>query len=63
MEQFVAMTALKGGLLKNDLLFFLDKKYLRDFVDMLARAEKYARAEEVFQLWDAESKECPVGSD
>ena len=42
LDQSVAMAALKGGLQKNDLLFSLEKKYPRDFADLLAWAEGYA---------------------
>ena len=49
------MAALKGGLQKNDLLFSLEKKYPRDFADLLARAEGYARAEEAFKMKDEEA--------
>ncbi|KAG1360573.1 hypothetical protein COCNU_09G000360 [Cocos nucifera] len=35
------MVALKGSLQKNDLLFSLKKKYIRNFANMLARAEGY----------------------
>ena len=52
MDQSVAMAALKSGLQKNDLLFSLEKKPPRDFADMLARAENYARAEEAFEAKD-----------
>ena len=56
------MTALKSGLQKNDLLFSLEKKYPRDFADLLARAEGYVRAEEAFKLKDEEAaKEQQVG--
>ena len=48
------MAALKGSLQKNDLLLFLEKKYPRNFADMLARAESYARAEEAFEAKDGE---------
>ncbi|KAG1363562.1 hypothetical protein COCNU_11G003890 [Cocos nucifera] len=54
LDQSVAMAALKGGLQKNDLLFSLEKKYPRNFADMLARAESYARAEEAFDAKDDE---------
>ena len=49
------MAALKGDLQKNDLLFSLKKKYPRDFADLLARAEGYARAEEAFKMKDEET--------
>ena len=49
------MAALKGGLQKNDLLFSLEKKYPRDFADLLAQAEGYARAEEAFKMKDEET--------
>ena len=49
------MIALKGSLQKNDLLFSLEKKYPRDFADLLARAEGYARAEEAFKMKDEEA--------
>ena len=55
MDQSVAMAAMKGSLQKNDLLFFLKKKYPRDFADLLARVEGYARAEEAFKLKDEEA--------
>ena len=56
------MAALKSGLQKNDLLFSLEKKYPRDFADLLARAEGYARAEEAFKLKDEEAaKERQAG--
>ena len=49
------MAALKGGLQKNDLLFFLKKKYPRNFIDLLARTEGYVRAEEAFKAKDDEA--------
>ena len=49
------MAALKDGLQKNDLFFFLEKKYFRNFVDMPARAEGYARVEEAFKQKDDEA--------
>ena len=55
LDQSVAMAALKGGLQKNDLLFSLEKKYPRNFADLLARAEGYARAEEPFKMKDEET--------
>ena len=55
LHQSVAMVALKGGLQKNDLLFSLEKKYPRDFANLLARAEGYARAEEAFKMKDEET--------
>ena len=56
------MATLKDGLQKNDLLFSLKKKYLRDFADLLAWAEGYARAEEAFKMKDDEAaKEWQVG--
>ena len=55
LDQSVAMAALKGGLQKNDLLYSLEKKYPRDFADLLARAEGYARAEEAFRMKDEET--------
>ena len=62
MDQSVAMAALKGGLQKNDLLFSLEKKYPRNFVDLLARAEGYAQAEEAFKMKDEETaRERQVG--
>ena len=62
MDQSVAMAVLKGGLQKNDLLFSLKKKYPRNFADLLARAEGYARAEEAFKMKDKEAvKERQAG--
>ena len=56
------MAALKSGLQKNDLLFSLEKKYPRNFTDLLAQAEGYARAEKVFKLKDEEAtKEQQAG--
>ena len=56
------MAALKSGLQKNDLLFSLEKKYPRDFADVLARAEGYARVEEAFKMKDEEiARERQVG--
>ena len=55
MVQSIIMAALKDGLQKNDLLFFLEKKYPQDFTDMLARAEGYARAQEAFKLKNEEA--------
>ena len=55
LDQSVAMATLKGGLQKNDLLFSLKKKYPRNFADMLAWVEGYARAEEAFKLKDDEA--------
>ena len=55
LDQSVAMAALKGGLQKNDLLFSLEKKYPRDFANLLARAEGYAQAEEAFKMKDEEA--------
>ena len=49
------MVALKGSLQKNDLLFSLEKKYPRNFTDLLARTEGYARAEEAFKMKDEET--------
>ena len=62
LDQSVTMAALKSDLQKNDLLFSLKKKYPRDFTDLLARAEGYARAEEAFKLKVEEAtKEWPAG--
>ena len=55
MDQSVAMAALKSGLQKNDLLFFLKKKYPRNFADLLAQAKGYIRAEEAFKMKDEET--------
>ena len=49
------MAALKDGLQKNNLLFSLEKKYPRNFANMLARTEEYARAEEAFKAKDNEA--------
>ena len=46
LDQSVAMIALKVGLLRNDLLFLLKKKYPKDFTKMLERAKKYIHTEE-----------------
>ena len=62
MDQLVAMAALKSGLQKNDLLFTLKKKYPKDFADLLAKGEGYARAEKAFKLKDEEAaKERQAG--
>ena len=55
MDQSVAMATLKSSLQKNDLLFSLEKKYPKDFTDLLAQAEGYARAEKAFKLKDEEA--------
>ena len=55
LDQSITMAALKGGLQKNNLLFSLEKKYPRDFADLLARAEGYARVEEAFKMKDEET--------
>ena len=51
------MAVLKGGLQKNDLLFSLEKKYPKNFADLLAQAEGYTQVEEAFKLKDEEAKE------
>ena len=62
MDQSVAIATLKSGLQKNDLLFSLKKRYPRDFADLLAQAEGYARAKEAFKLKDEEAaKEWQAG--
>ena len=62
MDQSIAMAILKSSLQKNNFLFFLKKKYPRDFANLLARAEGYARAEEAFKMKDEEAaKERQVG--
>ena len=43
------MTTLKGGLPKNSLLFSLEKKYMKDFMEMLDQTEKYVWAKEAFE--------------
>ena len=48
LNQSTMMAMMMDGLLKNDLKRSLIKTYLRDFLDMLAHAEKYARMEEAF---------------
>ena len=55
LDQSIAIAALKGGLQKNDLLFSLEKKYPRNFADLLARVEGYARVEEAFKMKDEET--------
>ena len=56
------MAALKSGLQKNNLPFSLKKKYPKDFADLLARAERYARTEKAFKLKDEEvGKEQQAG--
>lgn len=44
LDQLVAIIALKSGLLKNVFLFSLEKRYPKDFAEMLARVEKYVNA-------------------
>ena len=62
LDQSVAMAALKSGLQKNDLLFSQEKKYPKDFTDLLARVEGYVRVEEAFKLKDEEAaKERQTG--
>nr|XP_010920776.1 uncharacterized protein LOC105044540 [Elaeis guineensis] len=48
LDQSTTMAVMMGCLLKNNLKKSLTKTYHRDFLDMLARAEKYAHMEEVF---------------
>ena len=55
LDQSIAMAALKGGLQKNNILFFLEKKYPKDFADLLAQTEGYVRAEEAFKMKDKEA--------
>lgn len=43
LDQSVATTALKG-LQRNAFLFSLEKRYPKDFAEILARTEKYANA-------------------
>lgn len=57
LDQSAAMAFLKDGLLKNDLPFFLEKTYPRDFANMLVRAEKYTHAKEAFKLCDVSGVE------
>ena len=46
LDQTVAMTTMKGGLKTSRFLFSLEKRFPADYAEMLARAEKYANAEE-----------------
>lgn len=46
LDPSVTMLALMSGLLKNDIKRSLTKTYPRDFADMLAWTEKYARTED-----------------
>ena len=48
------MTALKVGLLQNDLLFSLNKMYSKDFVEMLEQMLE--------QAWDQQGKNLDGGS-
>ena len=48
LDQLVAMTTLKAGLLKNDFIFSLEKRYPKDVIEMLMKAKKYANAEEAY---------------
>ena len=49
LDQSVAMASLKDGLLKNGLRYSLEKTYPYDFIDMLAREEKYAKEDKAFE--------------
>lgn len=46
LDHAFAITTIKKGLWKYPILFSLEKRTLTDFSEMLARAEKYARAKE-----------------
>ncbi|XP_008777135.2 uncharacterized protein LOC103697118 [Phoenix dactylifera] len=46
LDQLIAMSALKTGARSCRFLFFLEKNFSTDFMEMLARARKYAKAEE-----------------
>ena len=48
LDQSTAMTVMMDGLLKNNLKKSSIKTYLRNFLDMLVRIEKYAHVEEAF---------------
>lgn len=48
LDQSMTMIAMKSGLQKNTFLFFLEKTYPQNFIEMLIRVEKYANTEEVY---------------
>lgn len=48
LDQSIMMSILMSGLQKNDLNKSLIKTYPRDFIEMLAWAEKYAWMEDIF---------------
>ena len=52
LDQSVTMIAFKDELQKNFLLYTLEKKYLKDFAEMLDRAEKYVWADEALKKYD-----------
>lgn len=41
---------LKGGLQENAFLFSLEKTYMKSFTKILTRVEKYANAEETYDV-------------
>lgn len=49
LNEIVAILALKWGLWNAHLIFFLDKNFSSNYTD-LARARKYAQAEEVVAI-------------
>ncbi|XP_038970589.1 uncharacterized protein LOC120104129 [Phoenix dactylifera] len=46
LDQSIAMSTLKTEARSNRFLFFIEKNFSADFTEMLARARKYAKAEE-----------------
>ena len=46
LNEYVAMSALKKGLKKSRFTYFLDKTFRKTYSELLARANKYIRADE-----------------
>lgn len=57
-DQMVAMTTLKSRLQKCLFGFLIETMYPQDFVNMLARANKFANAEEAYELNGTTAKEA-----
>lgn len=57
------MIALKSGLQKFLFLFLIEKRYLQDFITILALAKKYANAEEAYKLHGTVAREVTKGKE
>ena len=59
LDPSVAMTAMKSGLRSCPFQFFIKKTYPRSWPEMLARAEKYANAEDEDEPKESQAEEKP----